>query len=275
MEYHCLVAGLPDIHWENLQNVPNLEQLLEQFRSVLSKKDRKLLDLLLMKYDNLNFLSFLRNPEAELSPLALLSTQDWKELVDLMEGEEFPKDKRLQPYLLKFYRQRFDNQGKIDSSISDEDLLTTLYFEFGTSCCNTFIAQWFEFCMNVNNVLAATICRKHGFDVKQAVIGDNEVAEALRTNNSRDFGLSGILDEAQMLLSLAEESNFYQREKMIDALKWNWLEEHAFFHPFEREKIFAYWLQCELLNRWNLLNVEKGTLIFKSLLDEMKKDVKF
>ena len=75
----------------------------------------------------------------------------------------------------------------------DEETLAT-----GLKADNRFIRAWFTFNQNMNNVLVAQICRKHGFDVKQKIVGEGEVAEQLRTHTSqKDFGLSEVMDDYQ------------------------------------------------------------------------------
>jgi hypothetical protein len=43
--------------------------------------------------------------------------------------------------------------------------------EQGLKAKNRFVREWFAFNRDMNNVLVAQICRKHGFDVKQQVVG--------------------------------------------------------------------------------------------------------
>jgi len=274
MEYHYLISGLPDLKQANAKTAPAQDTLLEELQNTLAPADLALLAVLRMRYDNANLLSYLADKDAKLNPLGNLSAADWQELITLMDELDVPKDNRLQPYVLEFYRMLNDEKAAAEM-VSKEDFLATLYYDFGTGSKNTFLAEWFSFCLNLNNILTATICRKHGFDVKQAVIGNNEVAQALRTSSARDFGLSGLLSDADKMMALAEEQNLLEREKKIDALKWAWLEEHTFFHFFGVEHVLAYWLQCELLHRWDGLTVEQGKEIFKNVLNDLKKDVKF
>ena len=37
----------------------------------------------------------------------------------------------------------------------------------------------------------------------------------------------------------------------------------------------AYYLCCELMHRWDNLTMEQGNEIFRNLLNDLKKDVKF
>lgn len=156
---------------------------------------------------------------------------------------------------------------------NDEQALAM--YEAGQKSSNRFIREWFRYNFLLNNVLTAVICRKHKFDVKKAVLGEGELQDALRSSQQKDFGLSASFDEIEPILRLAEVEDLYEREKKMDALRWEWLEEHTLFSYFEAENVFAYWLQAQMLYRWDILNKEEGTRIFKALVADMKKDVKF
>jgi len=274
MNYYCLIAGLPDIQAEDIKNSSSLAELRNELQEQLSVTDYKLLELIFAKYDNQNFLSFLDKKEAVFNKLGNLQRTDWEQLITLLQEVENPKDKRLQPYITEFYRT-FGHEKTNAEGISNIDFLSTLYFEFAMKNENTFLSSWFEFNLNINNILLAIACRKHGFDQRKLVIGNNEIAQAIKTSSARDFGLSGLFSQLEIVLRISEENDLLEREKKIDALKWAWLEENTFFNYFSIEKILAYVLKIEMLERWKPLSVEKGTQIFRDLLAGMKEGVKF
>jgi hypothetical protein len=120
-------------------------------------------------------------------------------------------------------------------------------------------------------MLTAITCRKHGLDKAEYIVGDNEVAEALRTSNARDFGLSDEVEYLPELQRIAEESDLMVREKKIDLLKWKWLEEQTFFKTFDIESVYAYLLKLEMIERWVTLDKETGDKTFREIVGAMKK----
>ena len=164
---------------------------------------------------------------------------------------------------------------RAESPLREEDLRAQLLYEEGMRSQNAFVREWFGFNLNLNNILAAVICRKHGFDLKKAIVGEGEVQDALRTSNAKDFGLSATLPEIDDILRLSEVEDLYEREKKTDALRWAWLEDKTLFRYFEAENVFAYWLQAQMLFRWDILNKETGEQIFRDLLNDMKRDIHF
>ncbi len=274
MNYYCLVAGLPDINADDTKGVISLPELKLQFLEELSQSDGELLRILFATYDNQNFLAFLKNHEAVMHPAGNLSLTDWEELLALMKEYENPVDKRLMPYINAFYLTLTDEKSETPL-LSKEDLLATMYYEYAMKSDNAFLRKWFEFNLNVNNLLTGIACRKHGFDPKTYIIGNNEVANAIRYSNSRDFGVSGLFDNYEVVFRISEETDLLDREKKIDALKWTWLDENTFFNYFSVEKILSFVIKIEMIERWKMLSVEKGGQIFRQLLGELKEGVKF
>jgi hypothetical protein len=274
MNYYCLIAGLPDIQAEDTKINVSLPDLKEELLEQLSTSDGQLLKLIFAEYDNRNFLAFLANKDAVLNPLGNITSSDWLQLVAIMKDSENPKDQYLLPYIQKFYTEISDEKNAIEG-ISPEDHLAALYYEEALKNDNKFLQKWFEFNLNVNNILTAIACRNHGFDQQALLIGNNEVALTIRKSNSRDFGLTGMFEQLDLVLRIAEENDLLERERKIDALKWTWLEENTFFNYFSVEKVLAYVLKIQMIDRWKMLSMEKGGQIFRELLGSLKEGVSF
>ena len=147
--------------------------------------------------------------------------------------------------------------------------------EQGLKAKNRFVREWFAFNRDMNNVLVAQICRKHGFDVKQQVIGEDEVAEQLRTHsNQKDFGLNELPGDYQAILALAQIEDLMDREKGMDAIRFEWLHDRTEFDFFSPEMVFAYYLEAVMLHRWSILTIEEGERVFRGMVADMKKGVK-
>lgn len=167
-------------------------------------------------------------------------------------------------------------------SASDKALLDLLRvpidadtLEQGLQAENRFVRAWFAFNQDMNNVLVAQICRKHGFDVKQQIVGQGEVAEQLRTHaTQKDFGLNEVDGDFQAILALAQIEDLMAREKAMDAIRFEWLQERTEFDYFSAEMVFAYYLEAVMLHRWSLLTVEEGEKVFRALVADMKKGVR-
>ena len=145
----------------------------------------------------------------------------------------------------------------------------------GLKASNPFVREWFAFNQDMNNVLVAQICRKHGFDVKTQIVGEGEVAEQLRTHASqKDFGLNEVDGDWTEILALAGIEDLMQREKAQDAIRFTWLQDRTEFDFFSSEMVFAYYLEAIMLHRWSILTIEEGEKVFRELVKDMKKGIK-
>lgn len=236
MGYECLMAGLPELKAGG-EAPMTMETLLLLLEENLSEKDKPLLDLLRMKSDAPEISELVERYDD-----SIIDQPDWWE--------------------------------NARNTLSEADLRTQLLYEYGRKSKNKFVRKWFAYNQDMNNVLVAAICRKHGFDVRKMIVGQGEVAEILRKNlQQKDFGLGGVMDSLQEIMSLVDIDNLMEREKRMDALRFVWLEEATLFVDFSIENVLAYYLQAEMLNRWSLLTVEQGEKVFRELVADMKKGV--
>lgn len=278
MNYYYLIAGLPDIKIEDNKLTFTIADFRKEVRPQLSKADARLFDIFYTKFDNRNLLQYLRNKEtAEFDERGSITKDELEECfrpVMISEDVYLPNDKFPLPYFKTFVPE-YNNAQQADTDVADianwENRLAGLYYQWAMKCGNKLIADWFEFNLNVNNIMAAYTSRKYRMDVE--AVGNNPVAEAIRTSKLRDFGLTEIIGDFDILQRIAEETDLFEREKKLDLLKWQWLDEHTFFNYFNIELLFAYLIKLEIIERWINLDPTEGEKLFRSLISSLKDNV--
>lgn len=272
-KYYCLIAGLPDIMLEDSKLTCSVADFREELEGILTDADKKLIDLFYLKFDNKNLLAYINQSESNPESRGRIAYDELDALFQaLREEEKPPKNHRIPPYFESFFRLYLENEEKENKlDVSWEDRLAALYYAYAMKNPNKFVVDWFELNLNINNMLTAITCRKHNLDKAAYIVGDNLVAQALRTSNARDFGLSDELEYLPDLQRIAEESDLMLREKKIDLLKWKWLEEQTFFKTFDIESVYAYLLKLEMIERWVTLDKETGDKTFREIVGVMKK----
>ena len=271
MNYYCLIAGLPEIEIEDNKLTFSIAGFKEEVRPVLSSTDTQLFDLFYMKFDNQNLLLYLKDKEAKFDERGNISKEELEECFYLMNEEYEVKNKYFLSYFKTFVSEYQEAQQGVTDAAKWENRLTELYYQWAMKCGNKLISEWFEFNLNLNNLLAAYTSRKHQLNIE--VVGDNEVAESIRTSNQRDFGLTGTFEDLDVFQRLSDEPDLFEREKKIDLLKWQWLDEQTFFKYFTIERIFAYLIKLEIIERWLTLDPVEGEKLFRSLIDSLKDSV--
>lgn len=275
-KYYYLVSGLPDISLDDGKLAYTVADFKAEMEATLSAKDQKLIDLFFLKYDNANLLACLKEADAPLDPRGRITREEFEAVYKaLKEEEKLPKNEAIPAYHVTFIQrylaeEQSEQKGE-KAQVSWEDQLAALYYEAAMKAPNPFVAGWFELNLNINNVLTAITCRKYGFDKSLYIVGHNEIAEQIRTSNARDFGLSDAVEYLPELQRIAEETDLYARERKIDLLKWKWLEDQTFFKTFDMERVFAYLLQLEMIERWVDLDKVRGEQTFRELVGAMKK----
>ncbi|MFR8939897.1 MAG: DUF2764 family protein [Phocaeicola coprocola] len=268
--YYCLVAGLPDISLDDGKLSYSVSDFKAELYPDLSAQDRKLIDLFYLKFDNTVILKLLKNKDAVIEDKGNFSAEELLQLIEAVREGDTP-DKKYPSYLVNFVSQYL--QLSQDELYRADDLLAALYYSYGMSSNNAFIASWFEFNLNLNNILAALAARKYKMEVSSVIVGATSICEQLRTSNARDFGLNETLEYFEALQRIADIEELVEREKKVDMLKWKWLEDESFFHYFTIERIFVFLMQLEMIERWISLDKEKGNELFRKMIQDLKNEV--
>jgi hypothetical protein len=269
--YYCLVTGLPELSLEDGKLSYTVANFKTEIYPELSKSDKKLIDLFYLKFDNQNLLALLKDKEAMVdTSLGNFSAEELLGVIASFKEETAP-DKKFPSYFYEFAELYLNTPE--EERFGLEDKLHGFYFHYAMKCGNKFVSEWFELNLNVNNILAAMAARKYKMDVTKVSVGTNMVAEALRNSNARDFGLVDDLEYFEQLTRINDTIDLVEREKKIDLLKWNWMDDNTFFNYFTIERIFVFLMKLEMIERWVSLDKEKGNEMFRKLIDQLKDEV--
>jgi len=267
--YHYFIAGLTEIFF----NESGINFGMLQFKKLLEEQikpqDYKLVQLLFLPYDNQNLLHFLNEEYDKFNPLGNYLQSDFE--------IEFSKERKntLPSYMYKFYDmyKNEEETPKIDKSW--ENILTEMYYEYVLTTKNKFLKQWFEYNQNIKNILTGINCRKFNLNPEKHLIGKNLITESIITNKTKDFGLDSDFPIVTSLLNISEKENFLASEREIDLLRWSKIDELTLFEYFTIDKVLAYTIKLDIAYRWLALDEEKGRIIFKQIIKDIKSGFEF
>jgi len=267
--YHYFIAGLPDIFIDDTEVQFQMLDFKNELKEHLTSEDYELVDLLFLPYDNQRLLRFLDEDFENHNKLGRFSVQDFE--------VEFSDDKQgiLPEYMYKFVEIFRDEDLSKNITKSWENLLTEMYYDYILKTKNTFLKQWFKFNQNLNNILIGQNCRTFDLDAENQLIGENFVTDAILKSNAKDFGLEVDLPYVSEIINLADNENIMAREKGLDQLKWDKLEEITLFDYFTIEVILAYTIKLDIAYRWLELDEETGRQMFKNIIDNLKSGFEF
>lgn len=251
---------------------PSSRATLEQLRPVVTEAasggDARLLRDFFLKFDCLNLVRLLRDPDTE--ELDARGTLDRQQLTELVNGERGTgwgvEDV---PDFLKGFADEYRSKAGSQGYFADDDILVQ-YYRYVMQTRNSELAEWYTLNFNLTNVMTALVARRQGWTVADYVRGEGDFCDALRTSAANDFGLSATWPYVADIIKIADETDPVAKEKKLDAFKWLWLDEHTFAEPFDIVALIAYLARVEMLDRWALLDVEQGRERFTQIIEDLR-----
>jgi len=264
--YYYLVAGLPDIILEQSKLSVTLADFKEELRLHLHPDDYSLVENLFLPADNRNLLNMVLKKIVEFDDMGKYS-------FDELEDEIKEPDKL--PQYLKTFISHFKVNQPVIPEMSWEDQLTTLYFDHVLEVENEFLRTWFAFERDLKNILTGLATRRHKLSAENLLIGNYAVTNAIRKSNARDFGLNAEYPFVEKLIQINENTNLLEREKAIDQLKWNTIDELNTFNYFTIEVILGFVIKLAMVERWLKLDKKTGEEMFRRLVKDLENSYEF
>lgn len=263
-----MIAGLPDLMFEDSKFPSTLKQFKEELEHELGPADHELIRLLFLPRDHDNLINFLLKKEEEPDPTGNFTTEDFEEQVSRLHAI-LEQEPLLPQYMIDFIRDFEDEEKEIPEE-SFEKILTEGYYAYVGTVHNEFLRQWFEFEQNAKNILTTLIAKKHDKDISKEIIGDSPLVQELAASQKKSLEIRTDDDYLDALLELSEVDDFYERERKVDHLKWDYLDEKTFFHYFTIEKVIGYLIKLFIVFRWKELDKEAGREMFEKLIQDLE-----
>ncbi len=270
--YYCMIAGLPDIDLQDTKPGLTIEDMREQCDEVLTKPDRKLLFYFFLRFDCINLVRLLKDPEASIDQWGNFSLEQLRDLITSATELNFNVH-RYPAFMSIFAREYAFNKDKAGYFPEDEMAFQFLDYAIKT-CPNRMMRRWYKLNLDITNILTAMLARSQGWSIGDFIKGEGEVQDMIRENKTKDFNLGLEYDYIPQLMKIVDEEDPVRKEKMIDAFKWVWLDERTFFEPFSMEAVFAYLCKLQMQQRWAKLDPERGKETFQKIIDDLRGEAK-
>ncbi|MFA6798747.1 MAG: DUF2764 family protein, partial [Bacteroidales bacterium] len=265
--YYYVVAGLADIIPDQAKLSQQLPDFIQELKELLHPDDIQLVNRIFLDIDNQNLLHLLQKTGDNLIVGGKYTA------VELEQGIREPL---FQEEYLNQFIQAFAAETPIHTGMSWEDQLTSLYYHYMTrQSGNIFLSNYYEFDQNIRNIITALNIRKYKLKEKNRFIGDNIVSEALTQSTLKDFGLTGEFPLIESLLHIFEEDDLIKRERAIDQIRWDYLDELNTFNYFTVEVILAQVIKLRMILRWIRLDEPTGRELFRKFIDNLNNSYTF
>jgi len=268
--YYCLIAGLPDLLFsENKLSINNLT-FRDELKNQLSLTDFNLIKTLFLSFDNQNLLNLLFNQNKPFNNLGNYSKS-------LLESQIIKPD-GIPDYMIH-YTKWLKDQNSNKFTLANENKLYQLFYEYVMQIKNDFVIKWFTFDLNIKNVLTAIKCKQFNNSVEKQIIRidlNYTTNILLSENHLTHDSLEEVLPYSEQIFRIAEsDASMIEKEKSIDKIKWDFLDEETFFYYFTIEKVMSFLIKLMITERWMKLDEETGKELLNKLIDELKTSYEF
>ena len=148
----------------------------------------------------------------------------------------------------------------------DKDQIGAEFYKAALSHRLGFIREFFRFDMDVRNRKVRYLNAALGRDIEKDVL-------ILRDPEAEETGLEPEepeFKEESRLQSILEGSDILSRERGIDDLYWDKIDELTLYDYLNLDKILGMVAKMMIIRRWLILDEETGRVMFKKLVDEVR-----
>ena len=129
-----------------------------------------------------------------------------------------------------------------------------------------FLREFFKFDLDVRNQKVRYLNQALGRDPEKDIL-------SLRDSEDEDTGVEpeeAEFKESAKLQSILEGHDILARERGIDDLYWEKIDEITLFDYLNFDKILGITVKMMIIRRWLILDEETGRAMFKKLVDEVR-----
>ena len=178
-------------------------------------------------------------------------------------------DKSLEDYLHQVKELLSEKDQKTLKLIEDgfnKEKIGLEFYKEALACSSTFIQEFFQFDLNVRNAKVRYLNQALGRDPQKDVLSlvDPDAEEQGIEVEEPEF------KEAARLQAILEGKDILARERGIDDLYWDKIDEITLFDYLNFSKVLGLVVKMMIIRRWLLLDEEAGRAMFKRLVDEVR-----
>ena len=139
----------------------------------------------------------------------------------------------------------------------DPDKLDAEFYRRALAHGNRFIREWFRFDLDLRNATVAflndSLGRPEGQDL--VLLAEREAEE---------------FPEEEAVQQVLNRADLLQRERGLDDLRWQKVDELTAMDVFDLELILGFVAKLQIIDRWLKLDPESGRELFRKLVEDIR-----
>ncbi len=164
-------------------------------------------------------------------------------------------------------------------SVEVENVIRELFYEHILQVENKFLSNWFLFELNLKNVLTAFNCKQYNYNPDDHLIKNDwnfNLCSLLKYQLNHPELFEDEIPYHTEIFDIAQrELPWIEKEKAVDKIKWNYLDERTFFYYFTIEKILAFVIKLMITERWLRLDKKTGEELLAKLIERFRTGFEF
>lgn len=259
--YYYLISSLPELSL----NDKNLEYNMVSYRQFVMNEllpnDQKLLKILYYRYDIINLVNLIKETGDTWLEAGNYSQEELVEMLGLPDN---------MPAFMRLFAEDTRKKWPVLSKKELINRATTYFIDWSQRIENVFLRKWLRFDYNLKNLLIWLNSHKFGLDPENEVLGNHYEAEYLRKTKKDEIDLKSWDFRYREVMTHFDNPNIAIREAVIDEMRWNYLSELEESHAFGIERLLAFTIRLQIINR-NIENTEQeGKEQLKELLNNIR-----
>ena len=259
--YYYLISALPELGLTDKQLEFDMISYRDFIHGELAPEDANLLKILYYQYDIINLVHLIKESGTPWEKAGNYTKLEMEEMLALPDSL---------PLFMKSFVE--DTQARWPSASVKQlvNLATWKFIDWSRYAPNSFLRKWLRFDQNLKNLLIWLNSYKFGLDPAGEVLGSHFEAEYLRQSKPDELNLKAWDFRYREVLTHFDNPNVALREYIIDEMRWHYLSELEEAFSFGIERLLAFVIRLQIINR-NLQNTEtSGRKHLLKLLTEIR-----
>ena len=140
-----------------------------------------------------------------------------------------------------------------EKGFDDKELGESFYRQIN-SCNDKFLSTYYTFDKNLRNTQVLYLAKKNNLKSDGLTVGD----------------VDNEFEEYKQVESILANPNILEREKLLDNLRWEKVSQITIFEYFTLDKILAFLVKMNIVERWNKSDAKTGQEFFQKLVEEVR-----
>lgn len=249
-QYHCFVAGLPEISFDGSVLWTTPAKFIEEMRRELHPDDFRMAGLMLLRYDNVNLVRFLQGKDLLNRGVALFNPDDFNRQKEIFEAI-VPEEDILPPYMSDVLLLYSESEEPVNHVVCQRKL-DDGYYHWVKEQGSSFLKDYTEFEYNLSNMLTYIINSNAGLKhPDEGIAGDNSFTHHLHETAGKNLVKDPGFEYFDDIFTIAGSHTMAGAEMKYDRLRWNVIEKLTVFEYFTADAVLAYLQKLLIASRWD------------------------